>query len=76
MGVKLGEVVRDSWQQEAVLLATILDPGVKLGGFVSAGEKQSAVSLLKKNVEAYSARIPSTGGQSVSVVPVESIRAD
>ena len=75
MGVKLEEVVRDSWQQKAVSLATILDPGVELSGFVSAEEKQSAVSLLKKNVEAYSVRIPSTGVQSVSVVPVESVRS-
>ena len=60
MGAKLKEVVTDSWQQEAVLLAVILDPSVKLSGFISAEEKQSAVSLLNKYVESYSSGIPST----------------
>ena len=76
MEAKLKDVVTDSWQQEAVLLAAVLDPSVKLSGFLSAEEKQLAVSILKKYVESYSNGIPSTGVQSVSTVPADSVRAD
>ena len=76
MEAKLKDVVTDSWQQEAVLLAAVLDPSVKLSGFLSAEEKQLAVSILKKYVESYSNGIPSTSVRSVSTVPADSVRAD
>ena len=75
MGAKLEKVVTDSWQQESVMLAAILDPRLKLSGFVTAEQKQMAVSLLKKYVEAYSGGIPSTREQPRSSVSAGSIHA-
>lgn len=66
MGEKLATVVTDSWTQEVVSLATLLDPAVKLRAFVTAEEKQSAVSLLKKYAASYSKGSPNVG-EAISV---------
>ena len=65
MGEKLATVGTDSWTQEVVSLATLLDPAVKLRAFVTAEEKQSAL-LLKKYAASYSKGSPNVG-EAISV---------